>query len=516
MYAAHRGRYTTLCMFWTAADVFKLRLDQGRTDEGAKILEALKRILPNVEAVNKELDTQAAAKATSTPAATSDKLPWEHDKTKQEGSSASAFIASATRRLSKVTQKSQKTPKDASPQGDNICDNRDICETEIKVLSDANQSNPSNPCSTADSSDSCSPIPINEQLTSNSRQLMLKEKAPKGNNLRDSQDFVSASEQATNNNSEEFAAYGTCLSKQINEELTANSRQLMLKEKAPKGNNLRDSQDFVSASEQATNNNSEEFAAYGTCLSKQINEELTANSRQLMLKEKAPKGNNLRDSQDFVSASEQATNNNSEEFAAYGTCLSKQINEELTANSRQLMLKEKAPKGNNLRDSQDFVSASEQATNNNSEEFAAYGTCLSKQINEELTANSRQLMLKEKAPKGNNLRDSQDFVSASEQATKESLQGKEDKTINSQLLHDYPGHLTVSLEDGIIRPIPGINAPQRIVLACITAHPGYSVPQISASTGIPAKSIERHVAALIDKNLIEHRGSKKTGGYYPL
>ena len=351
MYAAHRGRYTTLCMFWTAADVFKLRLDQNRYDEAEKILEALRRMLPRVEAVNKELDTQAAAKATSTPAATSDKLPWEHDKTKQEGSSAAVFIASATRRLSKVTQKSQKTPKDASPQGDNICDNRDICETEIKVLSDANQSNPSNPCSTADSSDSCSPIPINEQLT---------------------------------------------------------------------------------------------------------------------------------------------------------------------ANSRQLMLKEKAPKGNNLRDSQDFVSASEQATNNNSEEFAAYGTCLSKQINEELTANSRQLMLKEKAPKGNNLRDSQDFVSDSEQATKESLQGKEDKTINSQLLHDYPGHLTVSLEDGIIRPIPGINAPQRVVLACITAHPGYSVPQISASTGIPAKSIERHVAALIDKNLIEHRGSKKTGGYHAL
>lgn len=262
MYAAHRGRYTTLCMFWTAADVFKLRLDQNRYDEAAKILEALKRILPNVEAVNKELDTQAAAKATSTPAATSDKLPWEHDKPQQEGSSASAFIASATRRLSKVTQKSQKTPKDASPQGDNICDIRAICETEIKVLSDANQSNPSNPCSTADSSDSCSPIPINEQLTANSRQLTSKEEPAVG--------------------------------------------------------------------------------------------------------------------------------------------------------------------------------------------------------------------------------------------------------------EDLSGHLTVSLEDGIIRPIPGINAPQRVVLACITAHPGYSVPQISASTGIPAKSIERHVAALIDKNLIEHRGSKKTGGYHAL
>ena len=114
MYAAHRGRYTTLCMFWTAADVFKLRLDQGRTDEAAKILEALKRILPNVEAVNKELDTQAAAKATSTPAATSDKLPWEHDKPQQEGSSASAFIASATRRLAKVQKETNAAGKNLS------------------------------------------------------------------------------------------------------------------------------------------------------------------------------------------------------------------------------------------------------------------------------------------------------------------------------------------------------------------------------------------------------------------
>ena len=76
------------------------------------------------------------------------------------------------------------------------------------------------------------------------------------------------------------------------------------------------------------------------------------------------------------------------------------------------------------------------------------------------------------------------------------------------------GKLVVSLEDGIIRPIEGVNAPQRVVLACIVAHPGYSVPKISESTGIPAKSVERHIAALIDRNLIEHRDSKKTGGYY--
>ena len=48
MYAAHQGKYTTLCMFWTAADVFKLRLEQGCTEEAAKIFKALQRVLPNI------------------------------------------------------------------------------------------------------------------------------------------------------------------------------------------------------------------------------------------------------------------------------------------------------------------------------------------------------------------------------------------------------------------------------------------------------------------------------------
>ena len=41
-----------------------------------------------------------------------------------------------------------------------------------------------------------------------------------------------------------------------------------------------------------------------------------------------------------------------------------------------------------------------------------------------------------------------------------------------------------------------------------------TVQEISEATNIPSKSIERHVSALIARNLIEHRGSKKTGGYY--
>ena len=59
-----------------------------------------------------------------------------------------------------------------------------------------------------------------------------------------------------------------------------------------------------------------------------------------------------------------------------------------------------------------------------------------------------------------------------------------------------------------------LNNGQQAVLDCIKAHPGLRVPMLSEGTNIPSKSIERHVSALIARNLIEHRGSKKTGGYY--
>ena len=64
--------------------------------------------------------------------------------------------------------------------------------------------------------------------------------------------------------------------------------------------------------------------------------------------------------------------------------------------------------------------------------------------------------------------------------------------------------------------VTDLSAGQTKVLDCIKAHPGLKVPGISDETGIPAKSIERHIKVLIERNLIEHRGSKKTGGYYAL
>ena len=49
MYAVHQGHYTTICMFWCASDVLRLRTEQGRMDDALKIFQALVRLYPNME-----------------------------------------------------------------------------------------------------------------------------------------------------------------------------------------------------------------------------------------------------------------------------------------------------------------------------------------------------------------------------------------------------------------------------------------------------------------------------------
>lgn len=96
---------------------------------------------------------------------------------------------------------------------------------------------------------------------------------------------------------------------------------------------------------------------------------------------------------------------------------------------------------------------------------------------------------------------------------------KKDKSSNSPLKEaneDLSGHLSVSLDEGIIRPIEGLTAIQRVVLACVVGHPGYSAIKISESTGIPQSLIDHNLAILTDRNLIEHRDNGDTSGYYPL
>lgn len=62
MYAAHKGCYTTLCMFWTASDVLRLRPEQGPTEEADKIYRALQRMLPRVKEVERQLEQERIAK----------------------------------------------------------------------------------------------------------------------------------------------------------------------------------------------------------------------------------------------------------------------------------------------------------------------------------------------------------------------------------------------------------------------------------------------------------------------
>jgi len=62
----------------------------------------------------------------------------------------------------------------------------------------------------------------------------------------------------------------------------------------------------------------------------------------------------------------------------------------------------------------------------------------------------------------------------------------------------------------------GINEGINELLESIRGEPGRRVPQLSDSTGIPAKTIERWVADLKQRGYIEYRGSKRSGGYYAI
>ena len=48
LYASDKSPYASSAMFWTAVDILRVRVGEGRTAEAEKILMALERMLPNV------------------------------------------------------------------------------------------------------------------------------------------------------------------------------------------------------------------------------------------------------------------------------------------------------------------------------------------------------------------------------------------------------------------------------------------------------------------------------------
>ena len=61
-----------------------------------------------------------------------------------------------------------------------------------------------------------------------------------------------------------------------------------------------------------------------------------------------------------------------------------------------------------------------------------------------------------------------------------------------------------------------INGTIKLVNDAIIENAGASGPKLSELTGVSLRTLKRHVAELVEKRMVEYRGSKKTGGYYPV
>ena len=59
-----------------------------------------------------------------------------------------------------------------------------------------------------------------------------------------------------------------------------------------------------------------------------------------------------------------------------------------------------------------------------------------------------------------------------------------------------------------------LNTGQKSVYLCIKKHGGMNAGLLSQELRMPFSTVDKHIRVLIKKNLIERRGSKKTGGYY--
>ena len=59
-----------------------------------------------------------------------------------------------------------------------------------------------------------------------------------------------------------------------------------------------------------------------------------------------------------------------------------------------------------------------------------------------------------------------------------------------------------------------LNTAQKATLNYIKENEGCNATEISAKTGVPFSTIDKHIRVLLKKGIIERRGSKKTGGYY--
>ena len=87
------------------------------------------------------------------------------------------------------------------------------------------------------------------------------------------------------------------------------------------------------------------------------------------------------------------------------------------------------------------------------------------------------------------------------------------------------GKTTEKMDEGVNGPVNGpvngelngeLNPSQKATLKFIMEHEGCTASEISKKTSIPFSTIDKHIRVLLKVGVIERRGSKKTGGYYPV
>ncbi len=78
-------------------------------------------------------------------------------------------------------------------------------------------------------------------------------------------------------------------------------------------------------------------------------------------------------------------------------------------------------------------------------------------------------------------------------------------------------NLSAHINDTINDTINGtINNTEKLIYNCIISSPGISAVTLANESGKSVRTIMRILKHLVDLNIIEYRGSKKTGGYYSL
>lgn len=78
------------------------------------------------------------------------------------------------------------------------------------------------------------------------------------------------------------------------------------------------------------------------------------------------------------------------------------------------------------------------------------------------------------------------------------------------------GALNGELNGAINDALKGLSESVKTTYEIIRSNPGIQRKDIIKKTNRGSSTIDRHLALLVEERLIEHRDSKKTGGYYPL